>query len=243
VNAAPLVSVVIPAYDRAHCVTDAVDSVLAQTHPAMECLVVDDGSRDDTVAVLRAAFGDDPRVRVLARDHAGVSAARNHGIAQAAGEYVTFLDSDDLMLEHRIERQLDHLRRTGADAVLCLGEHVLVGDAPPPGWLERHPERQVGFHQTSILVPIGRVRAIGGFDESLAIGEDTDLVVRLVAEGLRLDTIDEVLVVSRVFGDNATYAVDDDFHALLGVVRRHLARSAPTGERVGGPDGDAADDG
>jgi len=236
---AALVSVVIPVYDRAHCVTDAVDSVLAQTHHEIECLVVDDGSRDDTLAVLHAAFGGESRVRVFARDHAGVSAARNHGIAQAEGEYLTFLDSDDLMVEHRIERQLAHLSdHADIDAVLCRGEHVVMSGAPTPPWLQRNPDLSQAYHHTSILVPTARVRAIGGFDEQLAIGEDFDLVVRLVAAGLRLDTIDEVLVRSRIFGDNVTYGIDDDFSGLLDVVRRHVARDQPRGERVGrdGPD-------
>jgi glycosyltransferase involved in cell wall biosynthesis len=235
VSAAPLVSVVIPTFDRAHCVTEAMGSVLAQTHRAIECLVVDDGSRDDTLAVLDAAFADDPRVRVLARDHAGVSAARNHGIAQATGEYVTFLDSDDLMLEHRVEHQLDHLFATGAGAVICRGRHVLVGDAPAPGWLQRNPDGSEAWHHSAVLVPTACVRAIGGFDEQLTIGEDFDLVVRLVATGVTVETLDEVLVVSRIFGDNATYAIDDDFHDLLRVVRRHLAHDRPSGEQLGRP--------
>jgi glycosyltransferase involved in cell wall biosynthesis len=225
VNEEPLVSVVIPVRDRAYCVTDAVASVLAQTHPAVECVVVDDGSRDDTVAVLRAAFADEPRVRVLAREHAGVSAARNHGIAQAAGQYVTFLDSDDVMFEPRVERQLTHLRDAGVDAVLCHQRSELRDGAPPPGWAERHPEWWTGPYHTSVLLTREDAQRIGGFDETIGLGEDIDFVARLVGAGLRLGTVDEVLMVRRFFGDNLTYqSTDGDYQAVLGAVRRHRAR-------------------
>lgn len=233
----PLVSVVVPAYDRERCVVDAVRSVLAQTHRAIECLVVDDGSTDGTVSALTAAFGDEPRVRLFARDHGGVSAARNHGIGHATGAYLTFLDSDDLMVEHRIERQLDHLRDSDDDAVMCRQEQVLEGGAARPEWLERHPDWWDGYYHTSILVQTERVRAIGGFDERLDIGEDIDLVVRLVGAGVRVGVLDEALVVRRFFGDNLSYGSVDDHRAVLGAVRRHHARlraAGASGETIGG---------
>jgi glycosyltransferase involved in cell wall biosynthesis len=227
----PLVSVVLPVYDREHCVLDAVSSVLAQTHQSIECLVVDDGSNDDTVARLTAAFGDEPRVRVFAREHAGVSAARNHGIRQALGRFLTFLDSDDLMVEHRVERQLDYLRASDFDAVLCRQEQMLVGEAVMPEWLARHPDWWDGYYHTSILVETWRVQAVGGFDEHLDIGEDIDLVVRLAGAGVRVGTLDEALVVRRFFGDNLSYGTNDDFRVMLGAVRRHHARRRASDER------------
>jgi len=224
VSSGLLVSVVVPVFNREHCVADAVSSVLAQTHRPVECLVVDDGSTDRTVARLTDAFASDPRVRVFARPHQGVSAARNHAIAHAAGEFVTFLDSDDLMVEHRIERQLDYLHAAGVDAVMCRQEQVLVGDATLPDWLSRRPEWWDGYYHMSILVATWRVRAVGGFDEHLDIGEDLDLVARLVGTGTRIGTLDEVLLIRRFFGDNITYGTSDDGRALLGAVRRHHAR-------------------
>jgi GT2 family glycosyltransferase len=101
-----LVSVVIPTYNRAHCVAEAVDSVLAQTHRRVEVVVVDDGSSDGTPALLERRYGSDPRVRSLRQENRGVSAARNVGLRVATGDYVALLDSDDVWKPWKLELQL-----------------------------------------------------------------------------------------------------------------------------------------
>jgi glycosyltransferase involved in cell wall biosynthesis len=101
-----LVSVIIPTYNRAHCVAHAITSALRQTHAAVEVLVVDDGSRDGTQRLLAERFGGDRRVRVIGQDNAGVAAARNTGLAAAAGDYLAFLDSDDWWYPWKLEAQL-----------------------------------------------------------------------------------------------------------------------------------------
>jgi glycosyltransferase involved in cell wall biosynthesis len=107
---APLVSVVIPSYNRAHHLPECLKSVLDQSYPALEAIVVDDGSRDQTrelVAALRAA---DPRIQYLYQDNAGVSAARNAGLRAARGDFIALLDSDDAWLPGKLELQLAALR-------------------------------------------------------------------------------------------------------------------------------------
>ncbi|MBI5761249.1 MAG: glycosyltransferase family 2 protein [Planctomycetales bacterium] len=106
----PLVSVVIPTYNRAYCVARTIDSALAQTHQNLEILVVDDGSKDDTAAVIRARYGREPRVRYVFQENTGVSGARNHGMAESRGEFVALLDSDDIWFPWKIEAQLAVLR-------------------------------------------------------------------------------------------------------------------------------------
>jgi GT2 family glycosyltransferase len=102
----PLVSLVIPTYNRAHCLTKAIDSVLAQTHRELEILVVDDGSTDGTADRLARAYAHEPRLRVLSQPNRGVSAARNHGLRAARGDFVALLDSDDAWLPWKLEAQL-----------------------------------------------------------------------------------------------------------------------------------------
>lgn len=220
-----LVSVVIPVHNRAYAIVESVRSVLEQTYPHVECLVVDDGSTDGTGHAVREAFAGDPRVTLLAQEHAGVSAARNLGITHSRGQFVTFLDSDDVMVSRRIALQLEALEDPSNDAVVGRQEQVLVGTRSRPQWLEQHPEWWDDYYHTSILVATDRVRDVGGFDEDLHLGEDVDLMVRLVGAGVRVVKLDEVLVTRRYFGDNVTYGMSEADHgALLKAVRRHLAR-------------------
>jgi len=101
-----LVSVVIPSYNRAYCIATTVDSVLAQTHKNVEILIVDDGSSDGTRDLIADRYRGEPRVRYIHQSNAGVSAARNHGLRLARGQFVALLDSDDIWLPWKVEAQL-----------------------------------------------------------------------------------------------------------------------------------------
>ncbi|TLN28536.1 glycosyltransferase family 2 protein, partial [bacterium] len=103
-NPMPRVSVIIPSYNRADMVMDAVNSVLRQTFADWELIVVDDGSQDNTREVIAAVR--DERVRYIYQDNQGLPGARNSGIRAARGEYVAFLDSDDVFLPHKLAVQV-----------------------------------------------------------------------------------------------------------------------------------------
>src|SRR5262249_45951625 len=114
--AAPRVSVVIPTYNRSHSVGTAVRSVIDQELAALECIVLDDGSVDDTPAVVSKI--EDDRVRYIRRPHAGVAAARNAGVAEARANIIAFLDSDDIWRPEKLQREMDFLdRHPEVDAV------------------------------------------------------------------------------------------------------------------------------
>jgi len=102
----PLVSVVIPTYNRARQVCVAIDSVLAQTWPSVEMVVVDDGSTDDTREVLKTRYPDDARIRYVFKTNGGPASARNEGFRHARGDYVALLDSDDTWLPWKLELQV-----------------------------------------------------------------------------------------------------------------------------------------
>jgi glycosyltransferase involved in cell wall biosynthesis len=129
----PLVSVILPAYNRAGWVARAIDSVLSQTHRHLELLVIDDGSTDDTLQVLES-FG--ARIKLLRQTHAGASAARNLGLERARGEFVAFIDSDDVWSAERLSRQLPLFDR--AEVGLVFGNATLVDyRCEPPRRLKR----------------------------------------------------------------------------------------------------------
>lgn len=113
----PLISVVIPSYNRAHVIEKSARSVLEQTFTDLELLIIDDGSSDNTREVAESL--GDSRVRYVYQENAGACAARNHGIALARGEYIAFHDSDDLWYPNKLEKQLRCIQETGSDIVIC----------------------------------------------------------------------------------------------------------------------------
>jgi glycosyltransferase involved in cell wall biosynthesis len=113
----PLVSVIIPTYNRAKEVRASIESVLSQTYPALEVVVVDDGSTDGTAASL-GEYGD--RITLVTQENQGPSAARNHGIEVSRGEIIAFLDSDDLWLPTKLERQVALMIACGPKVPCCL---------------------------------------------------------------------------------------------------------------------------
>ncbi len=117
-EAMPVVSVIMPVYNCARYVKEAIRSVLAQSYPHFELIVVDDGSKDETRAIVKELAEEDGRIRLLCNpENMGVAKTRNRGLEQSVGEYVAFLDGDDVWLPEKLERQLALMRQTGADIV------------------------------------------------------------------------------------------------------------------------------
>jgi CDP-glycerol glycerophosphotransferase len=135
--AGPLVSVVVPVYDVAAYLPDALDSLLTQTHRALEVVVVDDGSTDDSGALADDYAARDDRVRVVHTENHGLGAARNEGLRHATGDYVGFLDSDDVLPRDAVALLVESLERSGAD--FATGSIVRwEGDAlVEPPWMRR----------------------------------------------------------------------------------------------------------
>ena len=139
----PTIGVVVPAYDVAAYLPDCLDSLLAQTHSALDVVVVDDGSPDDSGAIAEEYAGRDPRVRVVHTENRGLGAARNEGLRHVRGDLVAFADSDDVVPPDAYAVLLRHLRRTGSD--LVTGSIAWwEGDAlTEPPWMRRlHRERR-----------------------------------------------------------------------------------------------------
>ncbi len=194
----PLVSVIIPTYNRAGVICRTIDNVLAQTHREIEIIVVDDGSTDDTQAVLSRYSG---QIRVISQSNTGPARARNRGIEVASGEFIAFQDSDDLWVPTNLERQVDLLKRSDQSVVCCLCNAIFRYEGRPEftsfqrAWLfpscgegvwtnvsDVLATRFVLFCQT-VLIRREVLRRIGGFDETLKYHEDYELPLRLALEG------------------------------------------------------------
>ncbi|MCA8972826.1 MAG: glycosyltransferase family 2 protein [Planctomycetes bacterium] len=191
--APPSFSVVIPTYNRANLVGRAIDSALAQTIGATEIIVVDDGSTDDTQAILQS-YSD--RIRIIRQANAGCSAARNHGVRVSRGEWVAFLDSDDTWAPDHLESMADAIRSTEGRADLYFSDSRF--DAAEGGstlWsssgfaidgntaLEADGTRWVLSPRQPMKLQCSVFRrelfeAIGGLDESLRTREDTHFFLK-----------------------------------------------------------------
>jgi glycosyltransferase involved in cell wall biosynthesis len=184
----PLVSVITPTYNRASLLPLAVRSVLEQTHANLEMIVVDDGSTDDTPRVLEA-LRTDGRVITHRQTNSGQSVARNAGLQLARGNFVCFLDSDNLWFPDKLERQLAYLAEH-PEIDVCYGEMqridengTVIGTRPS---MKRHSgiiwpqlllDNFVTFNTS--MVRRSALTAIGGFDERVRVGDDYDLWLRM----------------------------------------------------------------
>lgn len=193
----PLVSVIVPTYNRAGVICETIENVFQQTYRNIELIVVDDGSTDETRSVLKS-YGS--RIRWVSQENAGPAAARNRGIGMAEGEIVAFQDSDDAWHPTKIERQVSLLQRAGDSVVCCLCNSIVeipgrvvrsFDNAPidPPIaegiWLnvtEVLVTRALLFNQAAAVRREVLTR-IGGFDESFRLLEDVELALRLSLEG------------------------------------------------------------
>lgn len=182
------VSVIIPTYNYARFLREAIDSALAQTRPALEVIVVDDGSTDGTRELL-AEYGE--RIRVLSQQNQGVAAARNAGIGAANGEYLAFLDSDDAWYPRKLELQMLRFEQEPQLGLVHCGAEIIDAEGrtldTTTGGMEGDVaeamlrlDREVIMPQgSSIVVPKRIAMDLGGFDVRLPPSEDWDFCYRL----------------------------------------------------------------
>ncbi len=206
---------VIPAYNAAATVQQAIDSVLAQSFADFEILVVDDGSTDDTATAVRAV--NDPRVRLLAQPNGGAAAARNTGIASTVGEWVAFLDADDLWLPRKLELQLSRMRAVPGCLASQGAAYFVDRDLQMLKFRPCKPRKQLlltflRFQNlpnaaSSWVVKRELLERIGGFDTGLAMIEDWDLSIKL-AQHANPICIEEPLTLYRVHAGNRSLNVE-----------------------------------
>lgn len=204
---------VIPAFNAERTIVRTLESVFAQTLPPTEVLVIDDGSRDNTFDVVRAAF---PAVKLISQTNAGPGGARNHGISLASGEWIAFLDADDTWRPEKLQRQaawmsedvdLVHAHASNTSDAMRSGSEATFATV----W------RQNPFVTSSVVVRKCAIDAVGGFnnDRGLIGVEDYNLWLRLTARGLRSQCVAEVLVDYTPADDNLSSRIEHILSAEL----------------------------
>ena len=236
----PTVSIIIPTYNRASMLREAIQSVLDQTYSDFEVIVVDDGSTDETQEVVKAF--SDSRIRYIFQENGGRSKARNRALSLAQGRYIAFLDSDDLFLAGKLEKQVAALDSEPGFAMVyssavCSDEQgralsTCVFRAGASGMIYR----RVAFYvPLTIILPTVMMRrevlaGVGGFDETMERFEDTDMWRRVARKFLIL-AIKQPLCTIRTHSDNELVSQnpEDILRALDHYVRKVFAEDQDEG--------------
>jgi glycosyltransferase involved in cell wall biosynthesis len=205
----PLVSVVIPCFNQAHFLNEAIESVRGQVYPRLEVIVVDDGSADNTLEVA----GRYPDVRRFRQRNLGVAAARNLGFAESRGTFVVFLDADDRLLHHAIQVGVEALAKRPPVAFAAgmsrdIGEDGrVIRERRQPLVTQDHYLRLLGdcyiWSGSSVVYKRTAIEAVGGFNETLDAGDDYELYLN-IARHRPIFCHDTVVTEYRRHGSNTT---------------------------------------
>lgn len=198
----PLVSAIIPTYNRGWVLKEAIDSVLKQDYPHVELIVVDDGSTDNTFDLLNDYSAN---IVVIRQKNSGVSAARNSGIAASSGQYISFLDSDDLWQPEKLSCQMDFFQ-THPGTLICQTEEIWIRNGVRVNPKNRHKKPSGMIFERSLALCLVSPSAamlnrslfetVGTFDERLPAAEDYDLWLRISCR-FPVYLIDKPLVIKR----------------------------------------------
>ena len=221
IASAPLVSVIIPTYDRERFLGEALANAYAQAYEPLEVIVVDDGSTDAT-AELVTAFAHP--VRYVRQEHRGVSVARNRGLAEAHGDLIAFLDSDDLWTDGSLRHRVD-LLATHPEAAIAYGK-TRVRNLVAGTQLRRYADGEAVHHPCfgSMLVRRSAFATVGGIDESFAHSEDVDWVCRANEQALVTIRTDRIVLEYRIHGGNMTSEVAENRAFLFRALKQSLDR-------------------
>lgn len=229
----PLVSVVIPAYNAERFLARTLASALQQTCQAIEVIVVDDGSKDETRRIAEAIARTDFRVRVISVENGGVASARNIGIQEARAEFIAFLDSDDLWHPSKLERQIGAM--STRDGIAAAGVFSLMRVIDPAdqvigtgcvftasGYIyTRHLYARPVGNGSSLLVRRQVARDLGGFDPQCEACEDLEFELRIAAK-YPLHVIQMFLVAYRVYPGSSSSNGPKMARSLIKLIGREL---------------------
>jgi glycosyltransferase involved in cell wall biosynthesis len=231
---AALVTVVVAVYNGEKYLRAALESLYAQDYEPFEVVFVDDGSTDDTAAIA-CSF---PDIRYVRQENGGLASARNTGLSMARGEYLAYLDDDDLIPPNKLRRQAEYLTsHSDVGCVLARQEIMLEPGIEPPEWLTRDPifGDLDGIPFVSAMIRTELLRQVGGFDETYRFAEDRDLFVRLREHGINIEVIPEVLLFRRMHGQNMNFRLRPAKHPLLRSLKAKLDRDRLRAEEETSP--------
>jgi glycosyltransferase involved in cell wall biosynthesis len=197
----PLVSVIIGAYNAEKYLAQAIESILAQTFTDYEIILIDDGSTDRTKEIAQSY----PEIRYFYQENQGVAAARNRGVAESLGEYLTFLDADDLWLPDKLALQIEiFAQKAQVDIVTGYIKQFVSPDIDP---IEARKYAvpttpQVGYSLVASMLTREVLRITGDFHQNLSIGETISWFALALEKNLRIEILPQIVAKRRIHGQN-----------------------------------------
>jgi glycosyltransferase involved in cell wall biosynthesis len=244
----PLVSILIPAYNSADWIAETIQSAIQQTWKHIEVIIIDDGSRDPTLAVAKTFASE--RVQVLTQPNQGAAATRNYALQQAQGDFIQFLDADDLLAPDKIEHQVKLLQTVGSNYIASgawsrFYQHpreaaftldALWQDLSPVDWLIQAWQDNLMMHPAAWLIPRSVIEAAGQWDETLSLNDDGEYFCRVIlaSQGVKFCGQARSYYRSGISGslsDRKSDAAYRSAYKAIGLCTEHLLQ-AETSERA-----------
>lgn len=213
------VSVIIPVYNGAAYLMEAIESVRRQRRALLEIVVVDDGSTDESARLAESSSD----VKLIRKNRQGVAAARNAGIEAASGEYLAFLDADDLWPEGKLLAQLQAFEQDSSVHIVA-GRVEEFGEGDLASVRTKRQSGDRAYTIGAMLIPREDFLRVGFLDPSLRFGEFIDWHSRAIATGLKERILDQVVLQRRLHSANTTRHAGAAEHDYLAAIRRHLER-------------------
>lgn len=219
----PLVSVIVPVYNGERYLDSTLESIFNQDYHPIEVIVVDDGSTDNSADIARSY----KKIHYIYQPNQGQSVARNTGIAVAQGEFIAFLDADDLWMPNKLSIQISYLCNHPEVGYVLANQRMLIeeGVEKPPWYREDiFTKDRTGFFPSTLLVRKSVYKQVGLFDPSYRYGENAEWFARAKDVGIRKAIIPETLLLKRIHDCNLTYHLDECRSNVLKALKASIDR-------------------
>ena len=219
-----MVSIIMPAFNSERFIGDAIQSILDQDHRPIQVVLVDNGSTDSTISIVRS-FNNVSCI--VQPEYYNIPMARNVGLVLAKGEFIAFLDSDDIWLPGKLSAQVKHLRDNPELAMNLCRYNIRIeeGVTPPYGfWDDRNDDLKASTIPSALVARRETFLKVGAYDITFDQAEDSDWFLRAHEMGMKVELIPELLMVKRYHENNITHRTQEGRHFLIRALKHALNR-------------------